>query len=61
MKLFLMAMGLAFFIEGMTYFISPEGMKKFLAQMLEVPDEHLRLLGFLVMASGLLIVYLGRT
>ena len=60
MKLFLMVIGMVFFVEGLPYFISPKRMRQFIAQMQELPDEQLRFFGFLAMAVGLFITYLGK-
>ena len=61
MKLFLCALGLLLIFEGMPYFLSPANMKKFLAQLLELPDNQLHVVGLISMLLGLLLVYLGRS
>jgi hypothetical protein len=59
MKYFLSVLGMVFIIEGMPYFLSPPKMKEFLAQIHELPDNKLRLMGLVSMLLGSFIVYLG--
>ncbi len=59
MKFFLCVVGMVFIVEGVPYFLSPGKMKQFLAQIHEQPNENLRLMGFLAMLMGALIVYVG--
>jgi uncharacterized protein YjeT (DUF2065 family) len=42
----------------MPWFVSPAGMKKMLLGFLRIPDRIMRGMGLLLMASGLLLVYL---
>ena len=51
---------MVFFVEGLPYFISPKRMRQFITQMQELPDDQLRFFGFLAMAVGLFITYLGK-
>ncbi len=57
MKLLFCLLGLVLIIEGLPYFAFPHKMKKWMLVMQEVPDSHLRLMGFIAMAAGLLIAY----
>ncbi|SPD73320.1 conserved hypothetical protein [uncultured Desulfobacterium sp.] len=57
MKMLFCLLGLVFFIEGLPYVISPAKMKKWLMTIQEIPDSHLRTMGFFLMALGLLITY----
>ncbi|MCD6527072.1 MAG: DUF2065 domain-containing protein [Desulfuromonas sp.] len=57
MKFFLCVVGVILVIEGIPWFLSPQGFKRMLLQMLPVPEGTLRLLGLLLMLSGLLTVY----
>lgn len=59
MKLFLCVIGMVLVVEGVPYFLSPGKMKQFLAQIHEQPNESLRLMGFLAMLLGAVIVYIG--
>jgi hypothetical protein len=61
MKYFLCVIGMVMFIEGLPYFGFPAGMKGLMKKILEVPDETLRKFGFILMVTGLLIVYIGRS
>ncbi len=59
MKLFLCAVGLLLIFEGMPYFLSPSKMKRFLSQLMDVPDKQLHVMGLISMLIGLTLVYLG--
>jgi len=61
MDYFLCVIGMVMIIEGLPYFAVPEKMKGWVRQILELPDGLLRRFGLVLMASGLLLVYLGRT
>jgi len=52
--------GLVLIIEGSPYFLFPEKLKKFFAQILNIPDSYLRLLGLLAMLGGLFLLFIGR-
>ncbi len=58
---FLTALGLAFILEGIPYFIWAEKMPKFLELMSRQPASSLRRLGFTAIILGLLVIYLGRS
>ena len=58
MKLLLCLLGLVLIVEGIPYFAFPGKMKKWMIAMLEIPESHLRTMGFISMGLGLLIVYL---
>ncbi|HLA47661.1 MAG: DUF2065 domain-containing protein [Nitrospinota bacterium] len=60
MSFFLSILGLILIIEGLPYFAFPEQVKEFAKKLPDIPDSVLRGLGFLLMISGLLIVYIGR-
>ena len=57
MKLLLCLLGLVLFVEGLPYFVSPNKMKKWMLIIQEIPNSHLRVMGLLAMALGLLITY----
>ena len=58
MKLLLCLLGLVLIVEGLPYFAFPDKMKKWSAAMREMPDSHLRIMGFIAMAAGLLVAYI---
>jgi uncharacterized protein YjeT (DUF2065 family) len=60
MKFFLCVIGMVLFLEGLPYAAFPDRMKSWIRQLLEMPDATLRILGFVMMASGLVLVTLGR-
>jgi hypothetical protein len=60
MDFFLCVVGMVMIIEGLPYFTFPEKMKSWVIKIIELPDSSLRRFGLLLMAGGLLLVYLGR-
>ncbi|MGD8369661.1 MAG: DUF2065 domain-containing protein [Desulfobacterales bacterium] len=61
MKFFLCVIGMVMILEGVPYFAFPEKMKVWIVKVLELPDATLRKFGFVLMAAGLILVYVGRT
>lgn len=59
LKYFLSVLGLVFIIEGIPYFISPGGIKKWVAMVLVMPERNVRIIGFTFMLTGLFVLYLG--
>jgi len=57
MKLLFCLIGLVLFVEGLPYFISPGKMKKWMLTIQEIPNPHLRTMGLIAMALGLLVAY----
>jgi len=47
-------------IEGLPYFAFPEKMKIWIQKVAQTPDGSLRRFGLVLMAFGLVLVYLGR-
>ena len=47
-------------IEGTPYFAFPEQLKRWLLELVKVPDNLLRGMGFCLMMTGLFLVYLGK-
>jgi len=60
MEYFLCVIGMVLFVEGLPYAAFPDKMKKMLRRMLVMPSHSLRPLGFMLMAAGLCLVFLGR-
>lgn len=60
MEYFLCVLGMVMVIEGLPYFGFPDKMKEFLQIVLEQDDATLRLVGALLMAVGVLLVFLSR-
>ncbi|MGD0276804.1 MAG: DUF2065 domain-containing protein [Syntrophales bacterium] len=60
MKFFLCILGMVFILEGMPYFAFPAKFKVYLAKLMEVPDDSLRMTGLAAIIVGLILVYLGR-
>jgi uncharacterized protein YjeT (DUF2065 family) len=57
---FLAALGLFFVLEGIAPFLNPQGLKRALAQLLQVQDRELRFAGLGSMLIGILILFLVR-
>ena len=55
--LLLPALGLALFLEGLPWFVSPGGVRKTMTLIATFDDPPLRLFGFLMMAAGLLLAW----
>lgn len=60
MSYFLSVLGLVLIIEGLPYFAFPEKFKKMIRKLPDVPDNVLRLFGFITMSVGLLCIYISR-
>ncbi len=56
-KLFFCALGLAFVMEGMIYFLFPSYLKNFLEKIYEMSPSVIRSLGLTAMIFGLIIIY----
>jgi uncharacterized protein len=54
----LMALGLVLVIEGLTYALVPGHMQTMMRRLQERPPEQLRVMGTVVMAVGVLVVWL---
>jgi len=54
------ALGLFLVLEGIAPFLNPKGVKRTLAQLLEVRDRELRIAGLGSMLCGLVILFLVR-
>jgi len=59
-KLLFCLLGLVLIVEGLPYFVFPGKMKNWMLIIQEVPNSHLRAIGFIAMGLGLLITYLFR-
>ena len=60
MEFFLCVLGMVMIVEGLPYFAFPEKMKFWVQKVLEIPDRSLRWFGFVLMLTGLALIYLGR-
>jgi uncharacterized protein len=60
-SLFFMALGLAFLLEGLPYFILAERMPSILLTLAARPPRALRILGLTSIILGILLVALGRS
>ena len=60
MGLFISALGLMMIFEGIPYFCVPSHVKSFAQKVGEIPDQFLRIIGFVLMLVGLGVVYFGR-
>jgi uncharacterized protein YjeT (DUF2065 family) len=60
MDFFLSVIGMVMIIEGLPYFAFPEKMKFYVRMVLEMPETAMRKFGLVLMAVGLLMVYIGK-
>ena len=60
MKLLLCLIGLLLVVEGIPYFAFPDKMKRWMRMIQDIPDFHLRVIGFVSMCIGLIVAYLFR-
>jgi len=60
LPLFIKALGLAFIIEGIPYFLFAEKMPQVLEQLLDKSPGFLRKLGLTALLSGLVLIYLSQ-
>ena len=47
-------------LEGLIPFANPGGFKSFMRQMIELPDQKVRRVGFFSMLAGVILLYLVR-
>jgi len=58
MRYFLSVVSMLLIIEGIPYFMFPKKFKELINIILEIEESHLRIIGFLLMVSGLILLYL---
>jgi len=56
-KLILLLVGAVLVIEGIPYFVAPEKVKILLSKISETENKTLRIIGSIMIISGLFIVY----
>ena len=56
----LVGLGLVLVIEGLTYAAFPEGMKRLLLQLADLPGATLRSAGLFATIAGLVLLLVGR-
>ncbi|NNL41115.1 MAG: DUF2065 domain-containing protein [Desulfobacterales bacterium] len=61
MKFFLCVIGMVMIVEGLPYFAFPEKMKLVVKKFLAMPVGNMRKFGFVLMLTGLFLVYMGKT
>lgn len=59
LKYFLSVIAMVFIIEGLPYFLSPGGVKKWLALIKKMPDGFIRGIGFMFMLTGSIILFIA--
>jgi uncharacterized protein len=60
MKYFLCVIGMVMVIEGLPYFAFPEKMKGWMVKIIEMHENILRVIGLLLMITGIFLVFMGR-
>jgi uncharacterized protein YjeT (DUF2065 family) len=61
MKFFLCVIGMVMVVEGLPYFAFPEKMKFVIQKVIEMPDKALQKFGFVLILTGICLVYLGKS
>lgn len=61
MKFFMCVIGMVMVVEGLPYFAFPEKMKLVIKKVIEMPDKAIQKFGFVLMLTGLFLVYLGKS
>jgi len=56
----LTALSLFLVLEGLFPFLNPQGFKRHMSQILQMPDSGLRIAGLASMAMGALLLYVVR-
>jgi uncharacterized protein YjeT (DUF2065 family) len=57
--LFFTALGLAMFLEGLPYLVSPATVRRFMAFVEQAHDSTLRWIGFAMIVAGLVVTYVA--
>jgi len=60
MDFFLCVIGMVLIFEGLPYFAIPAKMRIMVQKLFEMPDTSLRGFGFVMMLTGLFLVYMGK-
>ncbi len=60
MEFLLCVLGMVMFLEGVPYAAFPEKMKLWMRKMIDMPEASLRRIGFVLMVSGFILVYVGK-
>jgi uncharacterized protein len=60
MEYFLCVLGMVMVLEGLPYFGFPDKMKQFMKTVLEQDDATLRIMGSVLMISGLFLIFLAK-
>lgn len=58
LDLFLLGIALVLFFEGILYALFPDGMKRMMVSVLELPSSTLRIAGLVTAIAGLVFVWL---
>ena len=59
MEFFFTVIGVVMVVEGAPWFLSPQGVKKMLLQILPLPERTMRSMGLVLMLAGLATVYIA--
>lgn len=53
-------LGVVLIVEGIPWFMSPQGTKRMLSELFRMNDQALRFVGLGLMLAGLFLVYLAK-
>ena len=54
-----LALGMAMFLEGLPYFVSPGSVRRYMQVLTGMSNRGLRLMGLSLMVAGLVLAYLA--
>lgn len=60
MEMLITLIGIVLVIEGLPYVASPEAMQRWLKQLTEMEPSQLRMMGFIAMTTGFIILFIAR-
>ncbi|MDH5477286.1 MAG: DUF2065 domain-containing protein [Nitrospinota bacterium] len=60
LKTVFMIVGIVMIFEGIPYFTMPDKLKALMAQIMEMEDSNLRVMGFMMMIGGLGLLALSK-
>lgn len=60
LEFFIIVLGVVLIVEGIPWFLSPQGTKRMLSDLFRMNDQSLRAVGLVFMLAGLLIVFLAK-
>ena len=60
-SLLFLGLGVAMFLEGLPYFVSPPSVRRTIAALSKISDGGMRMLGLALITVGLIVAYISLT